>query len=143
MWLGATGARTGPAARRRGTPARGSRAASGNRGMQSHRDRECDPEPAFRARRALDVGRRFAPLRIPQPPLSVRVLHPPLDFPGAVGVRLAQRGPLPLVVPVEILAPALNEVLSATNRPTGSRNERSIRQIRSCPSTVRLSRSGQ
>ena len=40
-------------------------------------------------------------------PLRVGLAHLPLDLPGAVGVCLAQRGPLALVVPVEILAPAL------------------------------------
>ena len=56
-------------------------------------------------RRQFDVGRRFAPLRVPQPP-SVGFAHLLLDLSRAVGVCLAQRAPLALVVPVEILAPA-------------------------------------
>ena len=41
-------------------------------------------------------ARPSAPLHVPQPP-SVRLAHPTLDLPGAVGVRLARRGPLALL----------------------------------------------
>ena len=63
---------------------------------------------------ALPTPCRFALPHLPRPPLrvtkppSVRLAHLTLDLPGAVGVRLAQRGPIALVVPVEILAPALD-----------------------------------
>ena len=70
-------------------------------------------------RRPLDLGRRFAALRVPQPP-SVGLPYLPLDLPGAVGVCLAQRSPLALVVPVEILAPAFDQVLPAPDRPGSS-----------------------
>ena len=68
-------------------------------------------EPALGGRLSKQAAeghraRPSAPLRVPQPP-SVSLAHPTLDLPGAVGVRLAQRGPLALPVSVETLAPAL------------------------------------
>lgn len=55
---------------------------------------------------------------VPRPPVPFgKPSHTPtLDLPGAVGARLAQRGPLALLGSVETLAPTLDQILPARTR---------------------------
>ena len=61
-------------------------------------------------------GRPSAPLRVPQRP-SVRPRAPSARPAGRCRCAPCQRAPLALVVPVEILAPALDQLLPAPDRP--------------------------
>ena len=72
---------------------------------------------------ALRLPCRLAGSAFPRPPLRfpehppVAVTHLPLDLRGALALRLAQRGPFVPVIPVEILAPALDRIPPAPHRP--------------------------
>ncbi len=68
--------------------------------------------------RLVSLSPRPSPIARPlrsasRSPLSICLPHLLLDPPGVVGLFLAQRGPLTLVEPVEILAPALDQVIPA------------------------------
>ena len=85
-------------------------------------------------------GRPSLPLRVPQRP-SVGLAHPPLDLPGAVGVRLASGPRSPLWYRSKSSRQPSTSCSPPRTAPTSFRNERSVRQIRSRSSRLGLSRS--